>query len=128
MRYALLNYLNEDRWQGLADAARTEFVREFAAYHASLQERGCFIDANRLIPAHSATSVRVREGVRKVSDAPAVRTDEQFGGYMLIEARDLDEAIELAGHSPLARFGTVEIRPVMEMPARAVTDSASATA
>lgn len=116
MRYALLNYLNEADWRRLTDEARGEFIGEFAAYHAFLKARGCFIAANRLMPADSATSVRVRDGQRQVSDAPAVSSPEQFGGYVLIEASDLDDAVDLASQSPLARFGTVEVRPVMEVP------------
>jgi hypothetical protein len=89
-----------------------------AAYHASLKERGRLLAANRLVPANLATSVRVRGERREVRDVPAVDTVPQLGGYMLVHARDLDEAIELAASSPLARFGTVEVRPVVEMPGR----------
>jgi hypothetical protein len=125
MRYALLNYLDEANWRQLPDDVRATFVGEFASYHASVRERGCFIEANRLMPADCATSVRVRDGEREVADQPATSTPEQLGGYMLIEASDLDEAIELAAHSPLARLGTVEVRPVMEIPAPAPDDSRS---
>jgi hypothetical protein len=126
MRYALLNYLDEDEWQRLGDHAKAAFVRQFATFHTSLEERGHFIDAARLMPAEIGTSVHIHDGERQLTRAPAVKAPEQLGGYMLIEAADLDEALALAAESPLARFGTVEVRRVMQTPARTAIEATTA--
>ena len=81
-----------------------------------LKADGKYIAASPLHPTTTATSVRVREGKRLVTDGPFAETYEQLGGYYLVDARDLDEAIEIAGRIPGARLGTVEIRPVFELP------------
>jgi hypothetical protein len=89
---------------------------ESAQLSQELHSSGHYRAASPLHPTPTATSVRVREGKRLVTDGPFAETREQLGGYFLIEAKDLDEAIGIAGRIPAARFGTVEIRPVMEIP------------
>jgi hypothetical protein len=89
---------------------------ESAQLSQELHSSGHYLAAAPLHPTPTATSVRVREGKRLVTDGPFAETREQLGGYFLIEAKDLDEAIGIAGRIPAARFGTVEIRPVMEIP------------
>lgn len=112
MKYILLIYLGEN--------AMTETERE-QCYHDSTQlchdlaAQGRFLGANPLQPVTTATSVRVREGKRLVTDGPFAETREQLGGYFLVEAKNLDEAIGIAAEIPGAKKGTVEIRPLMEL-------------
>jgi hypothetical protein len=80
-----------------------------------LNASGHYLDAAPLHPTPTATSVRLREGKRLVTDGPFAETREQLGGYFLIDAKDLDEAIGIAARIPAARFGTIEVRPVIEL-------------
>ena len=112
MKYMLLIYSNEDAWaEGERERCYAESTRLTRELHAKGQYRG----ASPLQPVAMATSVRVRDDKRLVTDGPFAETREQLGGYFLIEAKDLDEAIGIAGRIPGARKGTVEIRPVMEL-------------
>jgi hypothetical protein len=95
-----------------ADADR--HFEEYAEFTADIKRSGHFIGANRLQPAGTAKTLRVRGGKVLVTDGPFAETKEQFGGYYLIEAGDLDEAIEVAARIPGARFGSVEVRPVAD--------------
>jgi hypothetical protein len=113
MKYMLLVYLNE---QTMNDTEREECYVESAQLCHDLEAKGQFLAASPLHPVAAATSVRVRDGKRLVTDGPFAETREQLGGYYLIEARDLDEAIAIAARIPPARKGTIEIRPVMEIP------------
>lgn len=113
MRYMLLIYGDENL---LSDAEREACYRESAQLAHKINESGNYLDASPLYPTSTATSVRVREGRRLVTDGPFAETREQLGGYYLVEARDLDEAIAIAERIPGARWGTVEIRPVLELP------------
>ena len=97
-----------------ADADR--HYEEYAAFTASIKASGHFVAANRLKPPGTATTVRVRGGKVLTTDGPFAETKEQFGGYYLIEAKDLTEAIEVASRSPGARLGCVEVRPVADDP------------
>jgi len=112
MKYMLLVYLNE---QALSETEREHCYVESAQLAQELNSSGQYLDASPLHPISTATSVRVRDGKRLVTDGPFAETREQLGGYYLVEARDLDEAIGIAERIPPARFGTVEIRPVMEI-------------
>jgi len=112
MKYMLLVYLDE---QALTDEEREHCYVESAQLAQDLNTSGQYLDASPLHPVSTATSVRVREGRKVVTDGPFAETREQLGGYYVIEARDLDEAIGIAERIPPARFGTVEIRPVMEI-------------
>ena len=113
MKYMLLIYGNEQAW---TDSEREHCYKESTQLAHDLQSSGHYLAANPLQPVATATSVRVREGKRLVTDGPFAETREQLGGYFLIEAKDLDEAIGVAGRIPGGRIGTVEIRPVMEIP------------
>jgi hypothetical protein len=113
MKYMLLVYGNE---QALTDTEREQCYGESTRLAHDLQARGQFLATSPLQPVATATSVRVREGKRMVTDGPFAETREQLGGFFLVEAKHLDEAIEIAGRIPGARKGTVEIRPVMEIP------------
>ena len=112
MKYMLLIYGNEQAWD---EAGREPCYEESAQLAQRLKAAGKYLAASPLHPTATATSVRVREGRRQVTDGPFAETYEQLGGYFLIDARDLDEAIEIAGQIPGARLGTVEIRPVLEI-------------
>ncbi|NJD06337.1 MAG: YciI family protein [Methylococcaceae bacterium] len=90
---------------------RYEEYREFTR---DIRQGGYYLDCNRLLPADSATTVRVRSGKVTVTDGPCAETKEQLGGYYLIEARDLNEAISIAARIPEVRKGCVEVRPVAE--------------
>ena len=112
MKYMLLVYLDE---KVMSEDQREHCYVESAQLAQDLHSGGQYLDASPLHPVATATSVRVREGKRVVTDGPFAETREQLGGYYLIEANDLDEAIGIAERVPPARFGTVEIRPVVEI-------------
>lgn len=95
-----------------ADAAK--HFDEYAQFTRDIKKSGHFLGANRLKPVDSATTVRVRNGKITVTDGPFAETKEQFGGYYLIEAHDLDDAIQIAARIPGARYGSVELRPIAE--------------
>jgi hypothetical protein len=112
MKYMLLVYLDE---QALSEDEREHCYVESAQLAQELNSSKQYLDASPLHPIATATSVRVREGKRLVTDGPFAETREQLGGYYLIDAQNLDEAIRIAERVPPARFGTIEIRPVMEI-------------
>ncbi len=122
MKYMMLIYSDENAW---TDTAREHCYAESIQLTQQLHTKGKFLGASPLHPVATATSVRVREGKRLVTDGPFAETREQLGGYFLIEASDLDEAIEIAGQIPGARVGTVEIRPIVELKGLSAEDSAT---
>lgn len=113
MKYMLLVYLDEN---GLSETQRQECYRDSARLARDLDSDGKYLDASPLQLTSMATTVRIRRGKRLITDGPFAETREQLGGYYLISAKDLDEAIGIAARVPIARFGTIEIRPVMEIP------------
>ena len=112
MKYMLLIYTDENAW---TDAEREHCYAESTELTHDLNARGHYLAAAPLHPVATATSVRIREGRRLVTDGPFAETREQLGGYFLVDATDLDEAIGIAAKIPGARKGTVEIRPVLEL-------------
>ena len=112
MKYMLLVYLDE---QVLSDEEREYCYVKSAQLTQDLNSTGQFVDASPLHPVSTATSVRVRDGKRLVTDGPFAETREQLGGYYLIDAANLDDAIRIAERVPPAQFGTIEIRPVMKI-------------
>jgi hypothetical protein len=112
MKYMLLVYLDED---SLSEAEREHCYVESAGLARELSAQGKYLSAGPLHPVATATSVRVRDGRRLVTDGPFAETREQLGGYYLIDARDLDEAMKIAERIPVAKHGTIEIRPVLEI-------------
>ena len=112
MKYMLLVYMHE---QAMDDAERASCYAESAQLCRDLAASGQYLGASPLHPVATATSVRVRGGKRQVTDGPFAETREQLGGYYVIEAKDLDEAIGIAERIPPARKGTIEIRPMMEL-------------
>lgn len=112
MKYMLLVYLDEN---AMTEAERAQCYIDSANLTQELHSSGKYISANPLHPVATASSIRLREGKPLVTDGPFAETREQLGGYFLIDAQDLDEAIGIAGRIPAARVGTIEIRPVMEI-------------
>jgi hypothetical protein len=112
MKYMLLIYLDEN---GLSETDRAQCYQDSAQFAVEISKTGQYLGAGPLHPTSTATSVRVRDNKRIVTDGPFAETREHLGGYFLIDAKDLDEAIGIAGRIPAGRWGTVEIRPVMEI-------------
>ena len=112
MKYLLLIYMEEG---AMNEAEREQCYVDSTQLCHSLAAQGKFLGANPLHPVASATSVRVREGKRLVTDGPFAETREQLGGYFVVDAKDLDEAISIASRIPGAKKGTVEVRPVLEL-------------
>ena len=113
MKYMLLIYLDE---QALSETERQECYAESMQLAHQIHARGQYLAANPLQPTSMATSVRMRAGKRLVTDGPFAETREQLGGYFLVDAKNLDEAIAIAARIPMARKGTVEVRPVIDIP------------
>jgi hypothetical protein len=116
MKYLCLIYADEALRQRRPKAEADQIYGEYVAFTDSIRKSGEYIGANPLQPTSTATTVRVRDGTISTTDGPFAETKEQLGGYYLVEARDLDEAIELAARIPSARFGSIEVRPVLETP------------
>jgi hypothetical protein len=112
MKYLLLIYIDE---HALSETERQACYVESAQLAREIKSSGQYVAANPLHPTSMATSVRVRDGKRFVTDGPFAETREQLAGYFLIDAKDLDEAIGIAARIPMAHKGTVEIRPVIEI-------------
>jgi hypothetical protein len=115
VKYMLLVYLDES-WAERPLAERQQVYAEQMKVAEELTSRGQYLAGAPLHPTSTATSVRVRDGKRLVTDGPFAETREHLGGYMLIDVKDLDEAIAFAARGPLARVGTIEVRPVREGP------------
>jgi hypothetical protein len=115
MKYACLVYLVEKEMHTMSRQEAQACTDESLAYHAALRRRGHLIVAEALEPIEAATTVRVRNGKLSATDGPFAETKEQLGGLVLIEARDLNDAIQIAAKIPLARRGSIEVRPVREL-------------
>jgi hypothetical protein len=113
MRYMLLIYGDES---ALSESEREECYRESTELAHDLHRTGKYLGASPLQPTATATSVRVRDGKRLTTDGPFAETREQLGGFYLVEAKDREEAIAIAARIPMARKGTVEVRPVIDLP------------
>ena len=113
-KYMLLMYFEENT--ALTEEQRQHCYLESAAFAQKLSETGQFLGAAPLQPTSTATSLRLENGKRLLTDGPFAETREQLGGFFLVAAEDLDEAIEIASRVPAGRWGTVEIRPIVEVP------------
>jgi hypothetical protein len=113
MQYLLLIYGDEGSWDSLSDEDRGQIFQAYGAFTKELEDSGSMIGGNALQPTQSATTVRVQNDETLTTDGPFAETKEQLGGYYLIEAESLDEAIEWAAKIPGARHGAIEVRPVM---------------
>ena len=113
MQYLLLIYDEEKNWETMSEAERNGLFGEYGAYTQELQASGKMVGGNALQPTATATTVRVRNGDQVVTDGPFAETKEQLGGYYLIEADSVDGALEWAAKIPGARWGSIEVRPIM---------------
>lgn len=113
MKYMLLIYLDEN---ALNDAERQQCYEDSAALARDLHAQGSYVAASPLQPVSTARSVRIREEKRLITDGPFAETREQLGGYFMVEAPDLEAAVKIAERIPGARTGTVEVRPIIEVP------------
>jgi hypothetical protein len=116
MRYLLAIYDTEGAWQSLTPAQREEDTAEYMAISADLRAAGKYLGGAPLQPVATASTVRVRDGKAMVTDGPFAETREQLGGFYLLAAENLDEALAVAARIPATRTGCVEVRPVMEIP------------
>jgi hypothetical protein len=115
MKYMLLCYDDAAAWETAGEGALEAAMEEAVQLTHEIDAKGQYITAAPLHPISTATSVRVRDGKRVVTDGPFAETHEHLGGFYLIDVADLDEAIRIAAKHPGARLGTVEVRPVMEI-------------
>jgi hypothetical protein len=116
VKYMLLCYDDDQAWARAGNGARERAMQEAVHLTHQLHAKGQYLLAAPLHAIETATSVRVRDGKRLITDGPFAETREVLGGFYLIDVNNLDEAIEIAARHPGARVGTVEVRPVMEIP------------
>jgi len=116
MQYLLLIYNNERSWTELSQPDAQKLMGEYMSFTDAIAKSGHYKGGNALQPTNTATTVRVREGKRQTTDGPFAETREQLGGYYLVDAADLDEAIKIAERIPGARTGGIEVRPIMPTP------------
>jgi len=114
MKYLCLIYDEEAKLASLSKADMDALLGEYFAFTKDLRESGHYLDGNDLQPTRNATTVRIRNGRMSTTDGPFAETKEQLGGYYLIEAKDLNEAIQIASRIPSARLGSIEVRPIQE--------------
>jgi len=112
MQYLLMIYQNETQAGQMTEAEMGKMYQEYGELTQSITSSGNYVGGNRLYPTAKATTVRVRDNRKLVTDGPFAETKEQLGGYYLVEAKDLDEALAIAARIPSARFGSIEVRPV----------------
>lgn len=117
MQYLCLFYQSEAAMSQLSAQEWQQLLRECVDYVHMLDASQHLVDCNRLAPTDTATCIRVREGMLSISDGPFAETKEQLAGYCLLEARDLNQALQLASLMPQARYGSIEVRPVRELTA-----------
>jgi hypothetical protein len=115
MKYLCLVYIDEKALDALSKSDYDALDSESLAFDEGLRKSGHFIAAQALEPVKAATTLRPQKGKMSVTDGPFAETKEQLGGFILVEAKDMDEAVELASKIPMAKHGTIEVRPVMEL-------------
>jgi len=113
VQYLLLIYGEEKNWDRMTPAERESMYAEFGAFNKEITEKGKNRGGHQLMPVASATTVRMRGGKRVVTDGPFAETKEQLGGFYLVDADDLDDAIAMAAKIPSARDGCIEVRPLV---------------
>jgi len=114
VRYLCLIYDDESKWTQMQKAEADAMMGEYFAFTEGVKKSGHYIGGEALQPTPAATTVRVRNGKVSSTDGPFAETKEQLGGYYLINARDLNDAIQVASKIPSAKFGSIEVRPIME--------------
>jgi len=113
MQYLLLIYDNEANFVDCSDDDKNQVMADYGAFTQSIIDNGNFKAGDALLPTTTATTVRVRDGKMTTTDGPFAETKEQLGGYYLVEAKDIDEATEIASRIPTAKIGSIEVRPIM---------------
>jgi hypothetical protein len=114
MKYLCLIYADESIVQRMSKAEADSMIAEYVAFTETMRKSGTFVGGNRLQRVEAATTVRLRDGKLSTTDGPFAETKEQLGGYYLVEARDLNDAIQVASRIPGARIGSIEVRPIAE--------------
>lgn len=115
MKYLCLVYLEEKMLNVMSQNERVAISDDAMAYCEKLQKQGQLLTASPLHPVDTATTVRVRDGKTTTTDGPFAETKEQLGGFLMIDVRDLNDAIRIAANFPAARFGSIEVRPMKEL-------------
>jgi len=118
MKYLCLIYADEVSREKRSKSESGKIFDEYVEFTKSVKRSGNYLGANPLQPTRTATTVRVRNGKTLTTDGPFAETKEQLGGYYLVEAKSLEEAIGIAARIPTARSGSIEVRPIMELPAQ----------
>ena len=114
MRYLCLIYDQESKWETMPKEEADAIMGEYFSFTEDIRNNGQYLAGEALQPTPTATTVRVRNGKVSTTDGPFAETKEQLGGFYLINANDLNEAIQVASRIPSARLGSIEIRPIME--------------
>jgi hypothetical protein len=114
MKYLCLIYENEKNWETMAPADSEAIMNEYFAFTDGIRRSGHYVAGEALQPTSTATTVKVRNGKVSTTDGPFAETKEQLGGFYMIDAKDLNEAIQVAAKIPSARLGAIEIRPVVD--------------
>jgi hypothetical protein len=114
MKYICLIYDEEAKLNAMSQGEMDQLMQEYFAFGDSIRASGHYLAGDALQPVASATTVRIRNGRTSTTDGPFAETKEQLGGYYLIEARDLNDAIQVAARIPSARLGSIEVRPIQE--------------
>ena len=116
MKYILLIYDDPKTWASLGEAGQQEMMAGYRKVSEELKASGQYVAGSQLQPTSAATSLKVRGGKRMLTDGPFAETREQLGGYYIVDTENLDDAIAVAARIPGARWGTVEVRPILEIP------------
>ena len=114
MKYLCLIYDEEKKLETMSKADGEAMMGEYFGFTEGIKKSGHYLGGNALQPVQTATTVRVRNGKVSTTDGPFAETQEQLGGYYLIEAKDLNDAIRVAAQIPSSRIGSIEVRPIME--------------
>ncbi len=115
MQYLLLIHSDESIYPKLSETDTTKLMDGYWEFTKELQTAGALVSSHRLRPTQTATTVRIRNGETMITDGPFAETKEQLGGYYLVEAKNLDEALQWATKIPAAKYGCVEVRPIWDM-------------
>ncbi len=128
MKYLCLIYENEREWESKSPADSEAVMTEYFGFTEDIRKNGKYVAGEALQPTATATTVRVRNGKVSTTDGPFAETKEQLGGFYMIEAKDLNDAIQVAARIPSARWGTIEVRPVMDFSDEATKREEAASA
>ena len=113
MKYLCLIYDEEKKMAAMSKSEGDAFMGEYGVFTEAVKTSGHYVGGNPLQPVHTATTIRVRNGKTSTTDGPFAETKEQLGGYYLIDAKDLNDAIQVASRIPSAKTGSIEVRPII---------------